>query len=115
MKVKVYYPDRKNPGLKIHVATVNLEDADFDMMEHEDALEYAFRWTQNLEGSWSIKEKELDGFKNNDLNDLVMVEAPLEEGYGHRSSMIGDIFVIHTSTNAYAYEVDFFGFKKAEI
>lgn len=115
MKIKVYHPDYKNPGLKVHVATVDLEGSDFDMMEHEDALEYAFRWTQNLNGSWSIKEKTLDGFDNDDYNELVTVEEPLRDGLGHRSSMMGDIFVIHTGTNAYAYEVDFFGFKKAEI
>ena len=56
----------------------------------ESALDYAFRWTQNLEGSWSRPE-------NPDHNDRVTVVAPLPvrngKTYGLRSSMVGDLFI----------------------
>lgn len=55
----------------------------------DDVLGYAYRWTQNINDSWSIKN---DKFHDN--NDHVVNVAPLVDGYGHRSSMVGDRFEI---------------------
>ena len=61
------------------------------------ACEYAYRWTQNLMGSWSIQ----DG--NADNNDNVKRLVPLHEGgMGLRSSMMGDHFIVH-SDNAWSH------------
>ena len=85
------------------------------------ACEYAYRWTQNIMGSWSKKF-----YDNPDMNDNVRVLAPLHEIdgelYGLRSSMMGDHFIVH-SDNAWshneigqAYECAMFGFEfKHEI
>lgn len=62
-----------------------------------EACEYAYRWTQNIMGSWSIK----DG--NADNNDNVRRMCPLHEGgMGLRSSMMGDHFIVH-SDNAWSH------------
>ena len=61
------------------------------------ACEYAYRWTQNIMGSWSIQ----DG--NADNNDNVKRLVPLHEGgMGLRSSMMGDHFIVH-SDNAWSH------------
>jgi len=51
-----------------------------------EALEYAFRWTQNISGSWSKKIGE-------DANDNVKVLYHNFDGSGLRSSMVGDEFL----------------------
>ena len=51
-----------------------------------EALEYAFRWTQNITGSWS---KKIGG----DANDNVKVLYHNFDGSGLRSSMVGDEFL----------------------
>ena len=72
----------------IHTASV---DTPPEYQSHEDMLEYAWRWTNNIEGSWSRPG-------NPDYNPKVTVHAPLpvHDGkvYGHRSSMMGDLFKI---------------------
>ena len=84
-----------------HVATVNAPHNNV-----EDALEYAFRWTQNIEGSWSM------GI-GADRNRCVHVIAPLQvvngRVYGLRSSMVGDTFV---TENGDRYRCAAFGFKR---
>ena len=59
----------------------------------EEALEYAYRWTNNVMGSWSRKQEIFeDGSANGDLNDNVIVKAPLHEGgMGLRSTSVGDM------------------------
>ena len=59
----------------------------------EEALEYAYRWTNNVMGSWSRKEEVFeDGSANGDLNANVVVKAPLHEGgMGLRSTSVGDM------------------------
>ena len=52
-----------------------------------EALNYAFRWTQNLSGSWSNKIGE-------DANDYVTVLHYRNDGSGLRSSMVGDTFTV---------------------
>lgn len=101
MKVLVLHRERETIGREryILVATV-------DTPKHEthEALEYAYRWTQNFQGSWSMKTGE-------DANFRVHVMAPLpeEDGrtYGLRSSMIGDCFF----ADGTLYRVDPFGFE----
>ena len=76
------------------------------------ACEYAYRWTQNIMGSWSIQ----DG--NADNNDNVKRLAPLHEGgMGLRSSMMGDHFIVHSdntwshSEEGEVYECAMMGFE----
>ena len=59
----------------------------------EEALEYAYRWTNNVMGSWTRKEEVFeDGSANGDLNANVTVKAPLHEGgMGLRSTSVGDM------------------------
>ena len=62
-----------------------------------EACEYAYHKTQNIFGSWSIK----DG--NADNCDSVKRMCPLHEGgMGLRSSMMGDHFIVH-SDNAWSH------------
>ncbi len=94
------------------VATVNFDGDDIDA-----GLEYAYRWTNNLDGSWSQGEEfSYDGrlYDNPDFNPNVKVLAPLPNHFGrtigHRSSMVGDMMVI----DGEGYKVASFGFKKVE-
>jgi hypothetical protein len=56
------------------------------------ALERAYRWTQNIEGSWSRDDIERNGDRNPDV--LVCAPLPTHNGevLGLRSSMSGDRF-----------------------
>ena len=74
----------------------------------EEALEYAYRWTNNVMGSWSINKKNFeDGEPNGDLNDNVVVKAPLHEGgMGLRSTSVGDMMHV----DGRSFEVAGFGF-----
>lgn len=108
MKIEVHHMT----GLGLtHVATVDAPDN----LTLEGALEYAWRWTNNVEGSWSIKEAWLSGQENGDFNERVEVTAPLHvdpagKTWGHRSSMVGDIFV----ADGQRFRVDVFGFEPEE-
>lgn len=72
-----------------------------------EALEYAYRYTNNIDGSWSMKI-------GSDANEDVTVLAPLHivEGrtYGLRSTSMFDRMVLNGKT----YKVDMFGFKEVE-
>jgi hypothetical protein len=78
-----------------------------------DACEYAYRWTNNVMGSWSIKEKTLElsngeTMENGDYNDAVTVMAPLHEGgMGLRSTSMGDQMLVGNKK----YKVAMFGFE----
>ena len=65
-----------------------------------EALEYAFRYTNNVEGSWSMKV-------GGDSNDDVEVVKPLYKGRGHRSTSVGD----HMRVDGQLYIVAGMGFK----
>lgn len=79
-----------------------------------EALEYAYRWTNNVAGSWSIKEEYFEnGERNGDLNDAVTVMAPLhkdENGkeWGHRSTSVGDQLLLGNRK----FKVASFGFEE---
>ena len=104
----------------VPVAAVEINDAE----DLTGALEYAWRWTNNVGGSWSLKdEKEFfyDGicYDNEDLNDAVTVIADLPTDsngkvLGLRSSMVGDRFVIDDDTS-YCHEVASFGFNRVSF
>ena len=80
-----------------------------------DALEYAYRRTQNIEGSWSkgpTIEWEGQEHDNGDYSEDITVMAPLhnKDGveYGLRSTSVGDHIVFGTTK----YKVDSFGFSE---
>lgn len=107
MKVAIIHkePERK----EFHVATVAfLEVGD---MNTNDALNYAFRATQNINGSWSQGEFFDDGERNYDFDEniTVMKELPVIKGktYGLRSTMYGDQILVGNQK----YMVDFVGFR----
>jgi hypothetical protein len=105
----------------IHTGSVSQQAVavvDYDGNNIEDAMQYAFRWTQNLDGSWSQGEDiSIDGYlcDNLDYNEKVKVLAPLRNHlgrtYGHRSSSVGDIMIVEGES----YKVASFGFEKIEI
>jgi len=80
------------PGYDITFITV-AEVQVADDISDADALEFAFRWTNNTNGSWSGGERD---YSNPDYNADVEVLEPLPVAngreYGHRSSMVGDVF-----------------------
>ena len=88
------------------VAFVDVPDGTDDM----NAMEYAYRWTNNVMGSWSRKEKFFeDGSKNGDYNENVTVMAPLhKDGMGLRSTSMGDQMLVGTKK----YEVAMLGFEE---
>ena len=63
-------------------------------------LEYAYRWTQNIMDSWSLKLP-MDG------NDDVTVMGEIVDGLGLRSTSVGDQILVGTEK----YVVAPFGFK----
>ena len=80
-----------------------------DDMKVDEALEYAYRWTNNVMGSWSRKETVFeDGTENGDYNRNVTVMAPLHNGMGIRSTSMGDQMLVGTTK----YEVAMCGFEK---
>ena len=79
------------------VAEVNFPDGHNTM----DILEYAFRWTNNVMGSWSKKIGE-------DANDDVTVLVEREDGLGLRSTSMFDRMEI----GGIVYEVSMVGFKE---
>ena len=74
-----------------------------DLSNHavEEQLEYAFRYTNNLMGSWSKKI-------GADANDDVEVLIEREDGLGLRSTSMGDRMEI----NGTEYRVAMVGFKE---
>jgi len=87
--------------------TVALVDAPEGTVEQQ--LEYAYRWTQNIMDSWSMKG-EADG------NDRVTLMAPLYEDengkqWGHRSTSMGDHMLLGTTK----YVVSAVGFEQLEV
>lgn len=79
------------------VATVNASSFD----DVNAALEYAWRYTNNVMGSWSLKIGE-------DANDDVEVLVKREDGMGLRSTSMGDRMEI----DGVEYRVAMVGFKE---
>ena len=89
------------------VAEVNASK--FDNVD--DALEYAYRYTNNVMGSWSIKEEFLGDHENGDYNEDVTVLHNRPDGMGQRSTMMMDRMIVNGET----YKVAMAGFKKVEL
>ena len=58
-------------------------------MSLNQKLEYAYRWTQNIMDSWSLKEPM-------DNNDDVTVMGEIVDGMGLRSTSVGDQILVGT-------------------
>ena len=108
MKVTVQHIEQdRNTGAVVgftDVAEVNVwhtEDVDA-------ALEYAYRCTNNVDGSWSMK---IGGDANDDVT--VLASLPVANGrtYGLRSTSMFDRLVLNGKT----YKVDMMGFKEVEM
>ena len=82
------------------VALVNVPTEITDM---EDALEYAYRWTQNIVGSWSLKI-------GDDANSNVTVMGDVSSGMGLRSTSMGDQILVGNKK----YVVAMMGFETLE-
>ena len=100
-------PNNENqPVAVIHTAfedsprTVALVQTKEGMTTNEK-LEYAYRWTQNIMDSWSLKMPQ-DG--NND----VTVMGEIVDGMGLRSTSVGDQMLVGTTK----YKVAMCGFEK---
>lgn len=115
MIVKVVHFDSATSALET-VALVNVPEHQlgFNKNSELDACEYAFARTQNVFGSWSRGPVFEDGEHNEDFSENVEVVQPLltcgGKVYGHRSSMIGDLFVV----NGNIYMCKTFGFELYE-
>lgn len=74
-----------------------------------EILEYAYRWTQNIQGSWSMKQ-------GPDANHHVQLIGTLlydEEGkqYGLRSTSMDDLLVLEDKI----YRVAMAGFEESKV
>ena len=82
------------------------------LQDVEDVLEVAYFHTQNLHGSWSLA-----GSSDSHVSLGLIQSRPVFDGqeYGHRSSMVGDRFVVTFDTGEQKiYEVANCGFKRID-
>ena len=119
MLIQVLHNDRDSNHYE-HVANIEAPEH-YDV---ERSLEYAFRRTQNIDGSWSMRQLldvyDLDGnvegtIVNHDYDPNITVVKPLRtwsdgREMGHRSSMMYDRMIVGNDI----YEVDAFGFRKLD-
>ena len=101
MQIKVIHKAFEDTAT--HVATVSAPHAVVT-----EALEFAYRYTNNIDGSWSMKI-------GSDANDAVEVVAPLYtdadgKQWGHRSTSVGDVMIVE----GVEYTVSGFGFTQKE-
>ena len=75
--------------------------------EGTEALEYAYRWTQNIMDSWSMKMPQ-DG--NDDVT--VMAELPVSKRTGQRMGLRSTSMGDHMLLGNVKYEVAAVGFKQ---
>lgn len=110
MKVTVFHKDFEDNSFT-RVAVVNVPEEISAFGTTNECLEYAYRYTNNVMGSWSMK---IGG----DANDNVEVTAPLHiskrtgEEMGLRSSMMGDRFYVEGGD---AYECAMLGFEALPV
>tara|TARA_R110000868_G_scaffold124961_2_gene330177 strand:+ start:2029 stop:2424 length:396 start_codon:yes stop_codon:yes gene_type:complete len=116
-EVKVYHSamfGRPDSGFSLVAKVAVPEDKD-----PMDCLEYAFRWTNNVNGSWSKEEvvsymneygdevTEANGDYNKDVTSLAI----LEDGLGARSTSVEDRMIL----NGVVYKVDGCGFEELNL
>jgi hypothetical protein len=92
------------------VASVDVQDLGFGTVDQ--ALNYAYRWTQNIHDSWS-KKGEQDGNDHVEVlnGDLHAPDYGVPEGQlGHRSTSYMDHMIVHGKI----YRVEMFGFKPVD-
>jgi len=85
MRIAVYHSTDRLGTSFDRMCTVNAPQTDV-----YEALEYAYRYTNNINGSWSRN----DIANNADWNELVTDIAPLENGMGHRSTSTFDRMLV---------------------
>jgi hypothetical protein len=93
MIVKIFHHDfPAGPDALTHVADLNMPEGS----DRETCLNMAYRFTQNIDGSWSMGERLPGGELNGDWCPRLTRIAPSHERegklYGLRSSMVGDVF-----------------------
>jgi len=129
MKITVEHAirNRQNGDIEeftpVAVVKIPVELSDYD--KTNDALEYAYRWTNNIEGSWSSEFSIItlaDGSQhiNGDFNKDVTALEHREDGLGLRSTMAFDRFIIdrHAEDGSVVpeytrtFECAFVGFKE---
>lgn len=97
MKVIVHHREMTESGMFGNNKAVAVVDAPDDLTATE-AMSYAFRWTNNVEGSWSKPETFRwmgEIIENGDYNERVKFIAEAHpEGYGERSTSVGDLMYI---------------------
>ena len=98
MEIIVKHIDHANNKF-VPVAKVDVTE--LAHLSRMDQLEYAYRYTNNIDGSWSLKI-------GSDANDNVTVLTLREDGKGLRSTSMFDRMEI----DGVEYEVDAFGFEK---
>jgi len=118
-QIEVHHKNINRDGDKVdfvHAADVFV---DFPVADVDEALEYAYRWTQNIEGSWSRDKILEDGSENLDWCEDVTSVQPLHEidgkTYGLQSTSMGDRLVVRSSDNpadVKTYRVAMFGFNE---
>ena len=84
-------------------STVAFVEVPDDAKSTIDKLEFAYRWTQNIMDSWSLK---MPG----DSNDKVTVVGDISDGRGLRSTSVGDQMLVGNKK----YVVAMMGFETLE-
>ena len=100
MQVTVFHNDIETNEL---TAVAKVDVSDFVNHGAMEMLEYAYRYTNNIDGSWSKKI-------GTDANDDVTVLVEREDGLGLRSTMMRD----RMELDGVMYEVSIMGFKELE-
>lgn len=132
LKIRFTTVEHLDNGELDSVALINVDGAlglPSDANDNGDinnALNDAFRLTQNLDGSWSMGKRlnyKGNEYDNGDYCDrlIVLAEGGRDRQMGLRSTMIGDrIGVVIECTDSgesavHWYEVDFTGFKRLYV
>jgi len=116
-EVKVYHSAmfcRPDSGFSLVAKVAVPEDKD-----PMDCLEYAFRWTNNVKGSWSKEEviSYMDEYGDNveetngDYNKDVTAYGLRDDGLGTRSTSVEDRMIL----NGVVYKVSDLGFKELPL
>lgn len=88
-----------------NVALVNVPS---EIKNVDSALEYAYRWTNNVMGSWSRDDIENNGDENPNVTPLFFYP----DGMGVRSTSMGDQMIVDHDDKITTYEVAMMGFEE---